>query len=85
MQSCTVARGERVDSAESSEGLRLMSATLTAPPTTISAPATRTRWGGLAGLVEVRWAAVATLLFGVGGVAQLAGAPAGVWWACYLA
>jgi cation transport ATPase len=62
-----------------------MSATLTEPPTTISAPATRTRWRGLAGLVELRWAAVATLLFGVGGVAQLAGAPAGVWWACYLA
>jgi cation-transporting P-type ATPase J len=62
-----------------------MPATLTAPPTTISAPATRTRWRGVAGLVEVRWAAVATLLFAVGGVAQLAGAPAGVWWACYLA
>jgi len=36
-------------------------------------------------LPEVRWAAAATLLFGLGAVAQLAGAPPAVFWACYLA
>ena len=33
----------------------------------------------------VRWAGLATLLFAVGGLAQLAGAPAPLWWALYLA
>lgn len=36
-------------------------------------------------LAEVRWAALALLLFAVGGGAQLAGAPAPVWWTLYLA
>ncbi|TAM93676.1 MAG: heavy metal translocating P-type ATPase [Jatrophihabitans sp.] len=36
-------------------------------------------------LAEVRWAAVAAVLFAAGGIAQLAGAPAPVWWAAYLA
>ncbi|MGW5672111.1 HAD-IC family P-type ATPase, partial [Micromonospora sp. NPDC003776] len=36
-------------------------------------------------LTEVRWAAAATLLFALGGLAQLAGAPAWLWWALYLA
>ncbi|MGC9667496.1 heavy metal translocating P-type ATPase [Planosporangium sp. 12N6] len=36
-------------------------------------------------LTEIRWATLATALFAVGGVAQLAGAPAPVWWALYLA
>ena len=36
-------------------------------------------------LPEVRWAAIATLLFAVGGVAQLAGAPTAVWLTAYLA
>ncbi|MGS2618271.1 heavy metal translocating P-type ATPase [Micromonospora sp. LZ34] len=36
-------------------------------------------------LAEVRWALIATVLFAVGGVAQLLGAPALVWWALYLA
>lgn len=36
-------------------------------------------------LTEVRWAALATALFVAGGVAQLLGAPAPVWWALYLA
>ncbi|MCU1655665.1 MAG: heavy metal translocating P-type ATPase [Pseudonocardiales bacterium] len=36
-------------------------------------------------LAEVRWATVATVLFAVGGIAQLAGAPAVVWWTLYLA
>ena len=33
---------------------------------------------------ETRWAAVATALFASGGLLQLAGAPAPVWWAFYL-
>lgn len=37
------------------------------------------------GLPEIRWAALATVLFAVGGVAQLAGAPDAVWWSLYLA
>jgi len=35
-------------------------------------------------LPEVRWAAVATVLFAVGGLTQLAGGPAPAWWALYL-
>jgi cation-transporting P-type ATPase J len=36
-------------------------------------------------LPEVRWAGLALVLFALGGVVQLAGAPAMVWWALYLA
>ncbi|MGI9156764.1 MAG: heavy metal translocating P-type ATPase [Marmoricola sp.] len=36
-------------------------------------------------LAETRWAAVAAVLFAVGGLAQLSGAPAVVWWTLYLA
>ena len=36
-------------------------------------------------MAEVRWAAAATVLFAIGSAAQLAGAPAAVWWALYLA
>src|SRR4051794_27899412 len=36
-------------------------------------------------LPEIRWATVATVLFALGGVAQLADAPAALWWALYLA
>jgi heavy metal translocating P-type ATPase len=36
-------------------------------------------------LPEIRWAALATMLFALGGVAQLTGAPAFVWWPLYLA
>lgn len=36
-------------------------------------------------LPEIRWAALATVLFAVGAVAQLAGAPDVVWWSLYLA
>nr|WP_305080154.1 hypothetical protein [Nakamurella sp. PAMC28650] len=36
-------------------------------------------------LPEVRWAALATALFAVGGVSQLLGAPSAVYWALYLA
>lgn len=36
-------------------------------------------------LPEIRWAALATVLFAVGAAAQLAGAPGTVWWTLYLA
>ncbi len=69
-----------------------MSSTLSGPSTTgvvVDPAASRTpvaaRLGGLLGVPDVRWAGLATVLFAVGGLAQLAGAPAGVWWAFYLA
>ena len=43
------------------------------------------RAGLLGALPEVRWAAVATVLFAVGALAQLAGAPVVVFWGLYLA
>lgn len=46
---------------------------------------TRTSLLAALGLPEIRWAALATVLFVVGGVAQLAGAPDAVWWSLYLA
>ncbi len=36
-------------------------------------------------MAEVRWAVAATVLFAIGGVLQLAGASAPLWWAFYLA
>jgi heavy metal translocating P-type ATPase len=39
----------------------------------------------LRALAEVRWAAAATMLFALGGIAQLLDAPAPVWWTLYLA
>jgi len=70
----------------------LVSSTLSGPSTTgvvVDPAASRTpvaaRLGGLLGVPDVRWAGLATVLFAVGGLAQLAGAPAGVWWAFYLA
>jgi heavy metal translocating P-type ATPase len=36
-------------------------------------------------LPEVRWATIATVLFALGGLTQLADAPAWLWWALYLA
>lgn len=39
----------------------------------------------LASVPETRWAASAAVLFAIGGVAQLAGAPTAVFWALYLA
>jgi len=41
-------------------------------------------WRRASQLAEVRWALAATGLFALGGLAQLAGVPAAVWWACYL-
>jgi heavy metal translocating P-type ATPase len=62
---------------------------LTAPQVTVATDDVRgSRRSSLAGaltLPEVRWAALATILFAVGGVLQLASAPAAVWWAFYLA
>jgi cation-transporting P-type ATPase J len=55
-----------------------------APVSTGPAPR-RPRWRALWAMPEVRWAAVATVLFALGGAAQLAGAPAPAWWALYLA
>ncbi|MEU6786784.1 heavy metal translocating P-type ATPase [Nonomuraea angiospora] len=52
------------------------------------APASRPlHWwrSGAGSLPEVRWALAATALFAAGGLAQLAGAPAWLWWALYLA
>ena len=57
-------------------------------PSTASRPAPPRPPGFVAtlfSLAEVRWAAAATVLFALGGVAQLAGAPAPVWWTLYLA
>ncbi|MDQ1722137.1 MAG: cation-transporting P-type ATPase, partial [Pseudonocardiales bacterium] len=48
-------------------------------------PRLRRRMRGFLTLPEVRWAALATALFAVGGLAQVAGAPAAVWWVLYLA
>lgn len=42
-------------------------------------------WRSASALPEVRWAGLATALFALGGLVQLAGAPAPVWWALYLA
>jgi heavy metal translocating P-type ATPase len=59
--------------------------TASAPPATGGAHPPR-RWGArLWALPEVRWAAAATVLFALGGVAQLAHAPAPLWWTLYLA
>ena len=41
------------------------------------------RWRRLL-VAEVRWAALAAVLFAVGGVLQLAGAPAASWWIAYV-
>jgi cation-transporting P-type ATPase J len=69
-----------------------MTSTLTAPPRA-AAPADlpsgrgtrRSRLWSVLSMSEVRWAALATVLFVAGGVAQLSGAPAPVWWTLYLA
>ena len=62
---------------------------VTASPTTAplahgsaTPPASRS---ALWALPEVRWAGAALVLFLLGGLAQLAGAPAPLWWALYLA
>jgi len=65
-----------------------MSSTLSSPATRTPAPpgpARARRLGGVLTLPEVRWAALATALFGVGGLSQLFGAPSPVFWTLYLA
>ncbi len=66
-----------------------MSVTVSSPPAhrTATAPPSgpRSVLRGMLALPEIRWAAIATALFAVGGIAQLAGAPAPVWWTAYLA
>jgi cation-transporting P-type ATPase J len=49
-----------------------------------AAPVTRRR-AAIHTMPEVRWATASLALFAAGGAAQLAGAPAPVWWALYLA
>ncbi len=53
--------------------------------TDLTAPGRRSRGSGPWSLPEVRWAAGALVLFVLGGIAHLAGAPAPVYWALYLA
>ena len=48
-------------------------------------PSARRRVRATLGLPEVRWAALATVLFVVGALVQLSGAPAGAYWVLYLA
>ena len=68
-----------------------MTSTLSAPPRDVP-PATaavrvtrRSRLWSVLSMSEVRWAALATLLFAAGAISQLVGAPAPVWWTFYLA
>ncbi|MGR6320520.1 heavy metal translocating P-type ATPase [Micromonospora soli] len=56
-----------------------------AAPTAASDARRRGLAARLWALTEVRWAAAATLLFALGVLAQLADAPAPVWWTLYLA
>ncbi|MGW6505390.1 heavy metal translocating P-type ATPase [Nonomuraea angiospora] len=67
-----------------------MTTDLTTPEAAAVRPAPASRplhwWrSGAGSLPEVRWALAATALFAVGGLVQLAGAPAWLWWALYLA
>ena len=57
--------------------------TRTAEPHGLHPTRLATRFHGLSSLPEARWAAIALLLFAVGGLAQLAGAPALLWWRFY--
>ncbi len=65
-----------------------MSSTLPSPATTTPSPvgaAHSGRLGGALTLPQVRWAALATALFAVGGLSQLLGAPSAGYWSLYLA
>lgn len=67
-----------------------MSSTLSTPPRELTATDAERhtrrpqRWAVLS-MPEVRWAAMATVLFLAGGLCQMLGAPAPIWWALYLA
>src|SRR4051795_4363073 len=65
-----------------------MTTALHAPDTArvpLAQPPRRSWLRTLFALPETRWAALATVLFALGGAAQLAGAPDPAWWALYLA
>jgi cation-transporting P-type ATPase J len=67
-----------------------MSSILSSPPRAevVSPGRARARGsklGGVFTLPEMRWASVALVLFIIGGLLQLSGAPAWSWWALYLA
>ena len=68
-----------------------MTSTLSAPPrvappaVAVDSPTRRSRLWSVLSMSEVRWAALATVLFAAGAMSQLLGAPAPVWWALYLA
>jgi cation-transporting P-type ATPase J len=57
----------------------------TVVPATVEPPVPAFRRGGLRPPPEVRWAALATLLFAAGLIVHLAGGPSGVAWALFLA
>jgi heavy metal translocating P-type ATPase len=59
--------------------------TLTEPTTASSPVAARPLRTSVWSLPEVRWASVATVLFGFGLAAYFSGAPAWLWWALFLA
>ena len=63
-----------------------MTSTLTGPTPRVrrGADPSRSRLSAVLSMVEVRWAGLATALFALGSIAQLAGAPAGLWWALHL-
>src|SRR3954465_10991215 len=65
-----------------------MTTALRAPDTPrvpLAQPPRRSWLRTLFALPETRWAALATVLFALGGAAQLAGAPDPAWWTLYLA
>ncbi|HEU5007273.1 MAG TPA: heavy metal translocating P-type ATPase [Jatrophihabitantaceae bacterium] len=61
-----------------------MTDTRIAPTPAVSQPRRTRRGAGLWLVREVRWAALALALFAIGGLLQLVGAPAPVWWTAYL-
>ncbi|GAB3330268.1 heavy metal translocating P-type ATPase [Micromonospora halotolerans] len=65
--------------------LVVISSTLSSPPVISGRPAGPGLVARFWSLAEVRWAAIATGLFALGGVAQLLESPPALWWALYLA
>jgi len=55
------------------------------PPAVAEVPATASRRGGLRSLPEVRWATLATALFGAGLIVHLVAGPSAVAWVLFLA
>jgi heavy metal translocating P-type ATPase len=56
-----------------------------APPSPRATSASRRSFVAALALPQIQWAALATVLFALGGIAQLADAPDAAWWALYLA